>query len=100
LVVVVGLRRANVGQLPLKVFLELLEALECDFEAVLVGEAGGVVHDIDPEEGDDRHLGGWVGVLVRETEKCCVVATILWLCYLSVERIQGVNAQKVGGWGR
>lgn len=38
--------------------LEMLKAFKGDFEEVLVGELGGVVHDIDPEKRDDRHLGG------------------------------------------
>jgi len=45
-------------------FLQGLQALECDLELVLVGELGGVVHDIDPEKRNDRHLEGVVGVLV------------------------------------
>jgi hypothetical protein len=33
-----------------RTFLKSLQALECDLKLVLVGELGGVVHDIDPEK--------------------------------------------------
>ncbi len=38
-------------------FLERLEALKSDLELVLVGEFGGVVENLDAEEGNDRHGG-------------------------------------------
>jgi hypothetical protein len=38
--------------------LELLEALKCDFEFVLVCELCGVVHHLNPEKRNDRHGGG------------------------------------------
>lgn len=67
---------SDVGQLPLEIcpqlagcgintkaqvsrtLLELLKALKGDFKLVLVGELGGVVHDIDPQKRDDGHGGG------------------------------------------
>lgn len=55
-----GVLAGQVGLARCLTFLKLLKALECDFEAVLVGELSRVVHDINPEKGDDRHLGGWV----------------------------------------
>ncbi len=38
--------------------LQRLQTLKGNLKLVLVGEPGGVVDHIDPEEGDDRHLGG------------------------------------------
>lgn len=67
---------SDVGQLPLEIYpqlagcgintkvqvsrtlLELLKALKGDFKLVLVGELGGVVHDIDPQKRDHGHGGG------------------------------------------
>lgn len=44
-----------------RAFLELLEAFKCDFKKILIGELGGVVHNIDPEKRNNRHLDGGVG---------------------------------------
>ncbi len=30
-------------------FFQLLEALKCDLEFILVGELGGVIEDVDPK---------------------------------------------------
>ena len=38
--------------------LELLEALKGNLKGILVGEPRGVVEDVDPEQGNDRHLDG------------------------------------------
>ncbi len=71
---------------PLRTLLEGLQALECDFEDILVGEPSGVVHNINPEEGYDRHLGRIFrvgGVCVKRVkmfwQRCdcgCVVARL------------------------
>lgn len=42
-----------------RTLLELLKALECDFELVLVGQSGLIVLEDDAEEGNDRHVEGW-----------------------------------------
>jgi hypothetical protein len=47
--------------------LERLQTLESNLKLVLVGKLGGVVDHIDPEKGDDRHLGGVVMMLYRMT---------------------------------
>jgi hypothetical protein len=47
-----------------RTLLQRLETLKGDLELVLVGELGGVVEDVDPEEGDDRHGGRRCGCFV------------------------------------
>lgn len=42
--------------------MQLFEALEGNLEHVLVGKLGGVVDNIDPEKGNDRHFGGVLDV--------------------------------------
>lgn len=39
-----------------RTILQLLEALEGNFELVLVGELCGIVHHLNPEKRDDRHI--------------------------------------------
>jgi hypothetical protein len=41
-----------------RTFLQRLKAFEGDLELVGVIELGGVVKELDAEEGDDRHDGG------------------------------------------
>lgn len=44
--------------------LQRLQTLKGDLEDVRVGELGGVVDHVDPEQGDDRHVcDGWVAVV-------------------------------------
>ena len=47
---------ADVGELPLEIFLQRLEALECDLELVWGVEGCWVVSHRDVEQGDGSHL--------------------------------------------
>ena len=67
MVILVAGRGSNISQLPLEIFLELLETLESNLEDILVGELGRVVRDLHAQERDDRHdgcdMGGFENVL-------------------------------------
>jgi hypothetical protein len=53
-----------------RTLLQWLQALKGDLKFVFVGELCGVVHHIDPEKRDDRHLGGGVAMPL------CVACTV------------------------
>lgn len=54
---IIPLCGSDVSQFPLEILLEILQALECDFELVRRVERRRVVEDFDVEKSDYRHLG-------------------------------------------
>ena len=77
-------RRRRRQAIRTRTFLQGFQTLECNFELVLVGELGGVVHDIDPEKRNDRHVGDVLGL----GEILCVV--LRWSVFV-VRRGDGIR---------
>ena len=82
--------------------MQRLQTLKGDLEDVGVGELGGVVDHIDPEQGDDRHGCDGVGIATvffgfgwqitkTEMDAVEVVAVVLFCCKMGSVARNGVQ---------